>query len=210
MSAVGAEDPAVAAASRRGRPRDVALDRALLAAAQDLVIEVGYDAVTLEAVAARCGVSRPALYRRWPDKTALVRDAVQALHWEGTAPDTGDLRQDLLELASAWSHEDARRDALMAGLLPAMSRGRDLRQTVEESIGRPRAAAFEAIVRAARMRREIPANVDIDLLGSILPAMVLHHLAIEGRAVEEGYVSRLIDEILLPALGYQHRPSVAG
>jgi len=59
-----------------GRPRDASIDDAARLATRELLIEVGWDGTTLSAVADRAGVSRPALYRRWPTKTQLVFDTL--------------------------------------------------------------------------------------------------------------------------------------
>src|SRR4051812_41795986 len=61
---------------RRGRPRDPAIDEAILSAARTLVVEIGYAALAMEAVAARARVSKPTLYLRYPTKGALVFEAV--------------------------------------------------------------------------------------------------------------------------------------
>ena len=62
-----------------GRPSDPAIDAELLRAAQDLLIEEGFDRLTMDAVARRCGASKATIYRRWPSKTALVVAAAAAL-----------------------------------------------------------------------------------------------------------------------------------
>ncbi|MFB7668593.1 TetR/AcrR family transcriptional regulator [Kitasatospora sp. NPDC056138] len=84
---------------RRGRPRSTDVDRAVITATVELLIDPGYAELTIEAVASRAGVGRPAVYRRWPTKDDLVVhaliDAVPPLR----APDTGDVLHDLKELA---------------------------------------------------------------------------------------------------------------
>jgi AcrR family transcriptional regulator len=188
-------------AVRRGRPRNVALDTALLVAAQDLLIEIGYDRLSLEAVAARAGSGRPAIYRRWSNKAELVADAVAALRWDAPTPDTGALRGDLLRLADAWSSDDARRDAMLAGMLPVMGRDPELRGVVERAIGEPRWNAFREIVERAVRRGEVDVVPTRDLLGAVFPAMAFHRIAVVGRPMDTAYVERLIDQVLLPLLG---------
>src|SRR3954465_4956485 len=84
----------------RGRPRDPRRREAILAAAIALVGEVGYDRVTVDALAARAGVSKPTIYRRWPGgKPEIVVEAIRAKRSEGgELPDTGSLRGDLLAM----------------------------------------------------------------------------------------------------------------
>src|SRR5919201_4334058 len=84
----------------RGRPRDPRRRRAILDAAMALIAEVGYDRMTIDAIAARSGASKPTLYRRWPHgKPELVADAIRERRAEGgEPPETGSLRGDLLAL----------------------------------------------------------------------------------------------------------------
>src|SRR5438552_5218971 len=78
----------------RGRPRDRAIDDAALRAARELLVEVGWDRLSMVAIAERAGVGRPALYRRWPSKTHLVFEAVFAWQDDPTpvldAPDSAE------------------------------------------------------------------------------------------------------------------------
>jgi AcrR family transcriptional regulator len=187
-------------ARRRGRPRSRARDRELLAAAQELLAEVGYDRLTVDAVASRCGAGRTTVYRRWPGKEALVADAVAALRWDQRVPDTGDLRSDLLALATAWSSDDAKRDAVVSGLVTAMAQDADLRVRVEEVIGAPRAAAFREIVDRAAQRGDITRRANMEMIGALFPAMALHRLAVRALPVDRDFVTSVIDEVILPLL----------
>src|SRR3954447_22622340 len=87
----------------RGRPRDPRRREAILSAAISLVAEVGYDRVTVDGLAARAGVSKPTIYRRWPGgKPEIVVEAIRAKRGAaGDLPDTGSLRGDLLALLGA-------------------------------------------------------------------------------------------------------------
>lgn len=105
----------------RGRPRGAGMDEQLLRATQELLVEVGYDRLSMDAVAARCSAGRATIYRRWPNKAALVTDAVTALHRPQPLPDTGTLRGDLLALAQAFYSEDVHRNGVIAGLISTMS-----------------------------------------------------------------------------------------
>src|SRR3954451_9211881 len=84
----------------RGRPRDPRRREAILRAAVELVAEVGYDRMTVESLAARAGVSKPTIYRRWPGgKKDIIVEAIRVRHADADAlPDRGSLRSDLLAL----------------------------------------------------------------------------------------------------------------
>lgn len=79
----------------RGRPRDPGIDEAILQAARDLLVEVGYTRLTIEGLSGRAGTAKSNVYRRWPRKGALVIAAAKESISIGTVPDTGDTRADL-------------------------------------------------------------------------------------------------------------------
>ncbi|HWE55421.1 MAG TPA: TetR-like C-terminal domain-containing protein [Acidimicrobiales bacterium] len=83
---------------RRGRPRSHSAHQAVLGAAYDLLVEGGLPALTIEAVAARSGITKPTIYRRWPNRTAVATAAfVDRMLHEVPLVDTGDPRVDLIE-----------------------------------------------------------------------------------------------------------------
>src|SRR5262245_22983206 len=103
MSTIRADEPVVdlAQARRVGRPRREGVTDAILEAALSLVQEQGVEALTIDGIAARAGVSRPTLYSRWTSKEALVDATLGVLmdrmHVE--QPHTGHVRDDLVEWA---------------------------------------------------------------------------------------------------------------
>src|SRR3954447_17717740 len=87
----------------RGRPRDPRRRQAILDAAVSLVAEIGYERMTVDALAARAGVSKPTIYRRWPGgKPEIIAEAIRAKRAEaGELPDTRTLRGDLMAMLGA-------------------------------------------------------------------------------------------------------------
>ncbi|SDC59693.1 TetR/AcrR family transcriptional regulator [Rhodococcus tukisamuensis] len=195
--------------SKAGRPRSADLDRALLVATQDLLAEVGYDRLSIETVAARCGAGKATVYRRWAGKSELVADAVAQLHGEYPEPDTGTLRGDLLLMSSIWLDPDSRRDAVVAGLLTAMAHDAGLREAVRVAVSEPHQAIFAAIVGRAVARGEVPAGRDLEMIGSVFPAVTFHHLTVLAAPVGKELVERIIDGVLMPALTW-HEPTTRG
>src|SRR6201992_2010275 len=104
-SGAGSGTPASGAGSGapRGRPRSAEADRVSLAATVDLLAERGLAAMSIEEVAARAGVGKTTIYRRWTSKGLLALDAfVISFRAEQPLPDTGTLRGDLLSALHAW------------------------------------------------------------------------------------------------------------
>lgn len=87
---------AVGAQRGRGRPRDPHVDNRVLAAARELVGELGYHQVTMESIARRARVGKATLYRRWPNRASVITDAFADELAEPPTPDTGELRADVL------------------------------------------------------------------------------------------------------------------
>lgn len=191
---------ATAQASRAGRPRDQLLHQQLIDATQEILLEVGYDRLTIEAVAARVGAGKTTVYRRWPNKAALVLDAVSALHRSQPPPATGALRTDLLALGHTFIGSDARRTAVIAGLSTAMAHDDHLRAAVLAALGAPRTLEFVAVIEAAAQRGEVRRGCDVPLVGRLFPALAFHQLAALGIAVDAAFVERVVDHVLLPLL----------
>src|SRR5689334_8191804 len=84
--------------AQSGRPRNPLIDEAVLRAAAELVVEVGYADLTIAAIAERAGTSKPAIYRRWPSKAHLVHEAVFPMSDATELPDTGSLHGDMREM----------------------------------------------------------------------------------------------------------------
>src|SRR3954453_461410 len=113
----------------RGRPRDPRRDKAIYDAVLELLAEVGFDRMSLDAVAARAGVSKPTIYRRCPDgKAALVAAAV-AFRREAkpATPDTGSLRGDLLAMVRHMTGHMVENAQLAGGISSQLRRSQQLR-----------------------------------------------------------------------------------
>jgi len=130
-----------------GRPRNTDIDEAARTATRQLLVEAGWEGTTLSAVADRAGVSRPALYRRWPTKTHLVFDAL--FGWSADAlPTSADEAPDgwlaaAIETSFALFADPAVR-AGAPGLLAVLASDDDLRNTLWESSARPVVERIEA------------------------------------------------------------------
>jgi AcrR family transcriptional regulator len=183
-----------------GRPRDPALEAAILDATQDLLIEYGFAATTVEAVARAAGTGKAAVYRRWPAKIDLVIAAVQALQSPAEVPDTGTLRGDLLACALHFVLPDERPALVLAGVLSEIGRNGELRQAAYEAVGKPPAAAFAAVVERWRARGEIATSAPIELLSGIVPAAAFRSVVFRRRALDQRTAENCVDFVLLPAL----------
>ena len=150
---------------RAGRPRSERAQTAVLGAVVALLDEVGYQHLTVEAVAARAGVGRTTVYRWWPTKAALVVDALATTLPRVTVGITDDGRRDLRTVLDRMAIAEC--GPSMAETLPALAaearREPDTAARLTGLLG-PRRAADAAVLLAAAARGDIPLHVDVSLL----------------------------------------------
>lgn len=135
-----------------GRPRDPQIDEAALAAARELLVEVGWSGTTMRAIAERAGVGRPALYRRWPSRAHLVLDAL--FSWSIDQAPIGEARD-----VTRWVQGAAKNSlelfarpevrAALPGLLAELGPHEDIRTALWRQLNVPAAATLADLLRAA-------------------------------------------------------------
>ena len=148
-------------ARRAGRTRlSPARERELYVAVADLLREVGYDALTMDAVAARTHSSKATLYRQWKSKPELVIAALKDRKPSGVAEiDTGTLAGDLREVARQMAGRGEEDAGLMRALLHAMEQDADLARVFHESLVEPEVAALQRILDRAVARGELDPKI---------------------------------------------------
>lgn len=183
-----------------GRPRSAETERAILDAAIDLLVEVGFGGMSMEALATRAGVGKAAIYRRWSSKEQVVVESLRC-HALCAIPllDTGDLRADLLAmlegLRSALAGEDG---PVMTAFVSEKARHPELRAEFERVFVAQRRAHLRRIIGEAVERGELPASTDIELLAEAGPAMLSHRLMIHDRPLDRDLPKRIVDLLLGP------------
>ena len=186
-------------AAHRGRQLDASRDAALRDAALELLAEIGYDRLSIDAVAARAKASKMTIYRRWSGKAELVVDALSSLRKPGEVPDTGSLRGDLEALASRSENPDVRFDAkLVLGVVSALARNPELRQIIREQFIGQGGVRLRQVFERAVARGEIPPGRNLDLLISVFPALVIHHLLIFGELPDASFTAQVMNDLILP------------
>jgi AcrR family transcriptional regulator len=175
-------------------------EQQILDATLEVLSDVGYDRLTMDAVATRAKASKATLYRRWNGKVSLVIDALLSVKSTPAAPDTGSLRGDLIEsFCGEGGLTDERSVATFASVITAISRDREFAAAFRKDVIGPKAALTRTIFDRARERGEIPDLVDLDLLAPALAGIVLHRLYLMGEQPDRALITRVIDQIILPA-----------
>ncbi len=176
----------------------------LYGAVLDLLREVGYDALTMDAVASRTRSSKATLYRQWGSKPELVARALRHSKPVSTADvDTGTLRGDFHALVQRSDDCQLKRDsALMRGLAQAVHQNPDLHQALRELLVAPELTGLDGLLRRAVDRGEIPAGTPAlrYVPHMVLGAFVAREL-IEDRSPDRAFLADYVDAVVLPALG---------
>ena len=169
-------------------------------AALAVLDEVGYDLLTMDAVAARAKASKATLYRRWKGKPELVVAAIMAHKGETVVPDTGSLRGDLLAAyCGSGGLNDPLAKSVLSAVVIAMGRDPEFAEVYRRDFIGPKIAVSRAIYDRARDRGEVHPDVDLDVLAPALAGIVLHRVFLLGDAATPELITRVIDQIILPA-----------
>jgi AcrR family transcriptional regulator len=162
--------------------------------------EVGYDRLTMDAVATAARASKATLYRRWNGKVALVIDALLSQKGAPDLPDTGSLRGDLLAtFCGVGGLTDHSAVATFASVLTAISRDAEFAAAFREKVIAPKAAVGRRVFERAQARGELRDGVDLDLLAPALAGICLHRLFMMGLPPDRDIIARVVDQIILPA-----------
>lgn len=163
-----------------------------------LLAEEGFSRMTVEGVAARAGVGKATVYRRWSSKVPLVIDALDTLASERLpVPDTGSVRGDLTEfltqLVRVMSGPYGR---LLAPLVEAISRNEELAEAFRRDLIAPRRDVGLEIVRRGIARGELRPDLHLDVALDVPVGIVFQRVLITGDSVDEELVGRIVDQVL--------------
>lgn len=189
-------------AAGMGRPRDARRDVAILEATLSLLTELGYEQLSIEAVAGRSGVAKTTIYRRYRDKADLVAAAVDyRSHATPPSPAAVDLRENLLALAGWLARQIAEQEIGLLGALFAGMRGDPrLAEEMRRILRRDEAAMTDEPFRKAIGDGERLTPRAAELFAEIAPAVIVHRVVVAGEPCDERFVVHLVDDILLPLL----------
>ncbi len=185
--------------------RSEASELAILEAALELVAEVGYDRLSMDALAERARASKATIYRRWSGKADVVATAMRRRHCEAFPIDldTGSLRGDLLSmLETACDSMSAQDGALVTGLFRAMRSDPELAALLRSQVFESKLEAQQRIVQRAIERGEVGPSASglVVTLNEILSGVVFGRLVISGEPLDEQFREHVVDDILLPIL----------
>ncbi|NYI86243.1 AcrR family transcriptional regulator [Saccharopolyspora hordei] len=186
----------------RGRPRDASRDAALRQAAMEVLAQVGYRALTMDAVAAHARAGKATIYRRWDSKLDLVIDTCNQLVQRSIPePDRGSIEADLGDFlrsfASFLTGPVGKAAQALVGELPHEP---ELAAAFRESFLLPQRDVLRRLIERGVQRGEIRADAPVDTVVEITGACLIYRLMLTDEPLDTGFVDRLVHEALLPLL----------
>jgi AcrR family transcriptional regulator len=191
----GASSPAV---RLPGRPRSAIADEAIREAAVELFAERGFEGLSVDEVAARAGVSKATIYRRYASKVDLVVEAASCLAaLEVAFPDTGNLRADLRSFGRALIK--GLKTSPAGRVMPVMISERRHYPELDEGYRRfvaDRKTRTRQMLKRAINRGELPEDTDVEVMSSMLVGPVFHRFLITREPLTDAFVDALVDALL--------------
>lgn len=201
---IAAHDGRALTPKRRGRKLDTARNAQILDATLEVLAEVGYDATTVDMVAARSHAARATVYRRWATKADLVVEAVRHMSCgdaePGPLPDTGTLRDDLIATIAPQTIEQQKlRISVMSGLISLARTDPRLAEAAAGAGLEPWLDVSRALLQRAVDRGEYPA-ADVATIAQVIPMMCVCRISVQQQPITREFSMSLIDNVILPAM----------
>jgi len=182
-----------------GRPRSAQSHQAMLQATLALLAEVGFDAMSIEAIAARAKVGKTTIYRRYNSKEELVADAIESLRQDVVIPDTGSFWGDidaLIENAAQVTLTPLGRQTV-AMIISSASSNSQFARIYWTKYLQPRRQAFSVVLERAKVRQEVHLDVDSGLVFDAMSGIMLYALIFQPTTESwTGYVRRALNLLL--------------
>jgi AcrR family transcriptional regulator len=176
---------------------------AILSATRELIAEVGYAKLTIEAIAARAGVGKQTIYRWWPSKGAVVFDSLLVLseREDGAGivlPDTGDIEADLKAVLRATAAEfaDPEFEAPIRALNSEIINDPELAAVYREKMEAPITEAKKERLRSAQRAGQLAADADLDLFLDVLYAPLTQRWLLRSGPLDDAFADALVDTAL--------------
>ena len=181
---------------RRGRPRSEAARLAILEAAGELLLTNGLEAVSMDAVAERAGVSKATIYRWWPSKAALLLEVYQRGKRVDT-PDTGNLEEDLVGfLKNLFSHWRQTSSGSVFRSLVAEAQSDPAAAAALADYARGRRAHTGQMIERAKARGEVAADVNAELVADLIASFAWTHLLTDRLDEDEATIRAAVRYVM--------------
>lgn len=184
-----------------GRPRDARADQAIIDATLELLADVGVADLSIEAVAARAGVGKATVYRRWPSKNALIVDALEQLTdvkppvLSGTS-----LRDDLITILESIRrrHTTTRVGQIFPRVIGEVRNQSELMALYQRRVVEPRRARLRELLAEAVERGELSSDIDLDVATDLIVGPLMYRLLTRfgDQGLPRDWSARAVDTLL--------------
>jgi AcrR family transcriptional regulator len=181
-----------------GRPRSEETKKAILTASYELLLENGFNTITVEGIAERAGVSKATIYKWWPNKAAVVLDGFFAatesmLH----VPDTGSVSEDLfIQVNNLAAFITSPKGKVITELIAAGQFDANIAEEYRVRYFNPRRLISQHILERGMQRGELKNDLDMELSIDLIFAPLFYRLLITGETVDSAFVKSLISHAL--------------
>jgi len=184
-------------------PRAAARRQAILDAAVELLMDVGYDRMSMDALAERAHAGKATIYRHWAGKAEVVVEAIRCRKCDDFAapPDTGSLRGDLLGMLNhsreSFTEEDS---ALLIGMVSAMHHDQELAALMRQQLSEAKQGKYDEIVARAVRRGEKVSPSAAAVANEVSSALFFNRVAMGSGEIDEAFILHMVDDVILPLL----------
>lgn len=179
---------------KKGRPRDVATEKAILTASYDLLLENGFGAITVEKIAERAKVSKATIYKWWPNKAAVVMDGfLSAAMSRLPVPDTGSVINDIvIQVGNLARFLISREGKVINELIAEGQFDGKLAEAYRARYFNPRRLDSRRILERGVQRGELKEDLDIELCIDLIYGPLFYRLLVTGEKIDETFIKALI------------------
>lgn len=180
--------------NKKGRPRNVETQNAILGASYDLLLEIGFEAVTVEKIADRAKVSKATIYKWWPNKAAVIMDSyLSAATAKLPVPDTGSVKTDIVIQASRLAEFLTSREGKVINELIAGGQfDPGLAEAYRTRYFNPRRLDSRHILERGVERGELKKGLDLELSIDLIYGPIFYRLLITGDELDESTIEKLV------------------
>lgn len=164
-----------------GRPRSAEAHEAILQSTLTLLAELGYERLSIEAIAAHAGVGKRTIYRRWDSKEALVVEALAQIKRIPNIPDSGDVQQDILRWVEVFidTAQSPLERQLLALIVSTLSHQPQLVERYWSQYATPTYQALSEILQRGQAQGTVQMNVELDAVIDILSGTLLYQVLVK-------------------------------
>lgn len=184
--------------ANKGRPRSEKTEKAILAAAYELLLEKGFQSVTIEGIAKQAGVSKATIYKWWPNKAAVVAESFfAAIEEHFSAPDTGSVEEDLfIQIKNLSSFLETDKGRIITELIAEGQYDPDVANAYRTRYFQPRRSVSRKILERGVERGELKKDLNLELSIDLIYSPLFYRLLITGEEITPSFLKDLVSYAL--------------